>query len=274
MNDLELDVGFSPERVVVAVRGELDVLTEAVLAGALAATVDDGHRDIVVDMGGVTFLGAAGLGVLARVSRRLSEIGGTITVRSASGRIRRVFDIAGMSDLVVEAASVPSTPQGMDVHDGIRPVGGVGPEPDLAASGPSALSRSSTDVVDAALRLVTALAASTVQNADGVSVTLERHGRLMTVAASDDAVKAMDGHQYDMGEGPCLSAKADGRWYHIESLAEETRWPKFVPLALEQGIHSILSSPLMTKERPQGALNIYSSKDRAFSARRHGVPPV
>ncbi|HUP76043.1 MAG TPA: GAF and ANTAR domain-containing protein [Acidimicrobiales bacterium] len=133
-----------------------------------------------------------------------------------------------------------------------------------AAAASTGRSRSSTDVVDAALRLVTTLADATVDNADGVSVTLERHGHLMTVAASNDAVLAMDHHQYDTGEGPCLDAKSEGRWFYIESLADETRWPKFVPLALEQGIHSILSSPLMTRERPQGALNIYSSKERAF----------
>jgi anti-anti-sigma factor len=267
VNGLELDVEFLAERVVVEVTGELDILTAAVFAGVLNALVDDEHRDLVVDMSGVTFIGAAGLGVFARVVSRLSEIGGAITVRSAPERVRRVFDIAGMSDLVAGASSEPSMPQRADAHDDARPVDGDGPESVLAASGSGALSRSSTDVVDAALRLVTALTASTVENADGVSVTLERHGRLMTAAASDDAVKVMDGHQYDTGEGPCLSAKADGRWYYIESLAEEARWPKFVPLALEQGIHSILSSPLMTKERPQGALNIYSSKERAFSSR-------
>jgi GAF domain-containing protein len=136
-----------------------------------------------------------------------------------------------------------------------------------AAAAVTGRSRSSIDVVDAALRLVTALADATVDNADGVSVTLERHGHLMTVAASNDAVLAMDQHQYATGEGPCLDAKAEGRWFYIESLDDETRWPKFVPLALEQGIHSILSSPLMTRERPQGALNIYSSKERAFGTR-------
>ncbi|HSP27419.1 MAG TPA: GAF domain-containing protein, partial [Ilumatobacteraceae bacterium] len=124
--------------------------------------------------------------------------------------------------------------------------------------------RSSTDVVDAALRLVTSLADATVTNADGVSVTLERHGQLMTVAASNDQVLQMDSHQYDTGQGPCLAAKADGRWFYIESLEEESRWPDFVPLALGQGIHSILSSPLMANDRPQGALNIYSSKANAF----------
>ncbi len=132
------------------------------------------------------------------------------------------------------------------------------------AASPRPLVRSSTDVVDAALRLVTALADATVDNADGVSVTLERHGRLMTVAASNDKVLTMDRHQYETGEGPCLDAKANGRWYYIESLDDESRWPTFVPLALSQGIHSILSSPLMTSERPQGALNIYSSEQHAF----------
>lgn len=265
VNDLELDVEYLAERVDVAVRGELDILTAAVFAGVLNAVIDHGYRNLVVDTGGVTFMGAAGLGIIARAWVRLSEIGGTITLRSASERIRLLLEITDMNDVVVFAAPEPSTPQGTDVHAAALP--NDTNEPELAASGPSALSRSSSDVVDAALRLVTALAASTVENADGVSVTLERHGRLMTVAASDDAVKAMDSHQYDTGEGPCLSAKAEGRWYYIESLAEETRWPNFVPLALEQGIHSILSSPLMTKERPQGALNIYSSKERAFNTR-------
>ena len=105
-------------------------------------------------------------------------------------------------------------------------------------------------MIDAALRLVTALADATVENADGVSVTLERHGQLMTVAASNDKVLTMDRHQYETGEGPCLAAKAEGRWYYIELLDHETTRQTFVPLALGQGIHSILSSPLMTNDRP------------------------
>lgn len=129
-------------------------------------------------------------------------------------------------------------------------------------------SRSTTGTVDAALRLVTALANTTVDNADGVSVTLERHGRLLTVAASDDAIKEMDRHQYETGEGPCLAAKAEGRWFYVESLAEETRWPAFSPRALQQGIHSILSSPLLAEQQPKGALNIYSSAKHAFGTRQ------
>lgn len=138
-----------------------------------------------------------------------------------------------------------------------------------AADLPADLARTASmpashDVIDAALRLVTALASATVEGADGVSVSLERHGQLTTVAASDDTVVLMDDHQYQTGQGPCLAAAAEGHWFHIESLAEEDRWPAFVPRAMEEGIASILSTPLKTGDRPLGALNIYSNTERAF----------
>src|SRR5688500_3917649 len=59
------------------------------------------------------------------------------------------------------------------------------------------------DVIDAALRLVVALARVTVGGADGVSVCLRRQGALTTVAASDETVNGMDSDQYATGEGPC-----------------------------------------------------------------------
>ena len=123
-------------------------------------------------------------------------------------------------------------------------------------------------VIDGALRLVTALVSETVEGADGVSVSLERHGGLITVAASNDTVRRMDDHQYGTGEGPCLAAAAEGHWFHIESLAEESRWPTFVPRAIGEGIASILSTPLMSTDRPLGALNIYSNTERAFGPRQ------
>jgi GAF domain-containing protein len=74
----------------------------------------------------------------------------------------------------------------------------------------------------------------------------------------------MDHHQYESGEGPCVAAAADGEPFHSESLADEERWPTFVPEAIQQGIKSILSTPLIPGDRPIGALNIYSDAERAF----------
>jgi GAF domain-containing protein len=122
------------------------------------------------------------------------------------------------------------------------------------------------DVLDAALRLVVALARVTVTGADGVSVCLSRHGTLSTVAASDATVNGMDSDQYATGEGPCVAAATEGHWFHVESLDDELRWPAFIPRARDRGINSILSTPLVTQTRPVGALNIYSLRPRAFAA--------
>lgn len=119
-------------------------------------------------------------------------------------------------------------------------------------------------LLDASLRLVTSLASVTVRGVDGVSITLERRGRLTTVAATDDTVRRMDDHQYATGEGPCLAAAASGRWFHSESLAGEVRWPAFVPRAIEEGIASVLSTPLLVSTLPVGALNMYSRTGWAF----------
>ena len=65
MNRLELDVEYLAEHVVVAVRGELDMLTAAAFGGVLNAVIDDGYRNVVVDTRGLTFMGVAGLGIFA-----------------------------------------------------------------------------------------------------------------------------------------------------------------------------------------------------------------
>lgn len=140
--------------------------------------------------------------------------------------------------------------------------------PDLVRVGSMSTSHG---VVAAALQLVTTVAAEAVDGADGVSVSLQRQGRLITVAASNEIVTRMDRHQYDTGEGPCVAASHGGRPFHIESLAEEPRWPQFVPRAAKEGIGSILSTPLVAATGSVGAVNMYSTRERAFGPRQLGL---
>ena len=263
----ELAIRFSPGAVVVGVRGELDPLTAPGLRALINALADAGHTDVVLDLVTLEFMDAAGLGVIAAASARFRLDGGALTIRSPSSMVRRILDLTGMLDLVESGARASRSLFG----PGHRPVDAsaavTSAPPAVVAVPPSvgvAVLPATIDVIDAALRLVTALAHVVVGGAGGVSVTLRRHGRLCTVAASNEQIAEMDRDQYATGEGPCLSAAAEGHSFHVESLAEETRWPRFVPRAIEDGIASILSTPLMVADRPVGALNIYSNVERAF----------
>ncbi len=268
IDDFEIVVSFTDDTCVARVGGEVDLLTAPFLRAGLESLVDERH-DLVLDLARVPFIDASGLGVIADISARLATAGRVLTVRSATGRTLWLLHISKIDEVVrLDAGSPDEALLGPEQLAGDTTFA-VGLESDeLAGDLVRVGAKANTTGLDAALRRVTAIADITVEGADGVSVTLERNGRLATVASSNDTVLRMDHHQYETGEGPCLAAASEGRWFHIESLAGETRWPTFVPLAMHEGIASILSSPLVKGERAIGALNIYSNTERVFGVRQ------
>lgn len=237
-----------PTRVVVSVRGELDIATAGAFRELLAEAIAGGGRQLVIDMSQLDFLDAAGLGVIVGTASRLRPLGGHLDVHSPSASTYRTFEITKFTHVIhiERPAALPALAGNVGVLAAIQ------------------LTRS---VLDAALALVVSMAQAVVAGADGVSLTLARSGRLSTVAASNDVVLEMDHDQYDTGEGPCLSAATEGQPFHLESLGHEGRWPAFVPRARARGIETILSTPLLSASGPIGALNIYSRTSGAFADR-------
>jgi hypothetical protein len=84
----------------------------------------------------------------------------------------------------------------------------------------------------------------------------------------------MDADQYATGEGPCVDASLKGHWFHVESLDSELRWPAFTPRARQLGINAILSTPLLARDQPVGALNIYSRTRAAFTTKDQELAAV
>jgi GAF domain-containing protein len=78
------------------------------------------------------------------------------------------------------------------------------------------------------------------------------------VASSDARANAVDEIQYGAGEGPCLEALRAGEVVRVDNLATERRWGGYRELALQAGVRSSLSFPLIVRGRPLGALNVYS----------------
>ena len=231
---------------VVSLVGEVDISTVAHLRALVDEAISVGAPQVVVHLAEVRFLDAGGLAVFAAAAERLRTSGGGFAVRGATPAIYRLFDVTGLT----ESLHVDPPAAGSALLRGL--------------AGVAAIPRS-RDVLDAALKLVVTMAQAVVQGADGVSITLPRNGRFGTVAASNDVVLEMDHDQYDTGEGPCLDAAIQGERFHIDALSDERRWPAFVPRARARGIESILSTPLVSADRPLGALNVYSRTVGAFA---------
>jgi len=247
------------------------------LSAIVDTAIERGHVRVVLELAEMTFIDSAGLSAVSAIADRIASSGGELTVRPAPPQVAGVLRVSELAEVVrfEDVAPIVVGYLGPE-QSGEEPGGPV--KVDSAAVAPRLRQvlaiPADHDVVDGALRLVVSLTRATVEGADGVSVSLQRHGRLNTVAASDKTISAMDADQYATGEGPCVDASVQGHWFHVESLEQETRWPAFTPRALQLGIRSILSNPILVEERPIGALNIYSRTRAAFTTKEQELASI
>jgi GAF domain-containing protein len=111
--------------------------------------------------------------------------------------------------------------------------------------------------VDTFLGELARLAADVVVPPASCGVTVRRDGRPLTAASSDARAERVDQVQYGFGEGPCLHTLSSGEVVDVSDLERDDRWPRYRARALEEGVRSSLSLPLVVDGEPVGALNLY-----------------
>lgn len=97
------------------------------------------------------------------------------------------------------------------------------------------------------------------------SITLIQRKKPVTVARSQDSAVRLDETQYTAGDGPCLTAIRELSVVHVPDLSIEGRWPAFRAAALEAGVGSSLSVPLILEGEAEAGLNLYSTRSHGFS---------
>ena len=107
------------------------------------------------------------------------------------------------------------------------------------------------------------IATETVPGCDVASVTILKLGKPGTVACTDKAAKVLDELQYELGDGPCLSAIRHRGLEHV-SVSSDDRWPAFAGAAREHGVLAAMSIPLGNHETVIGALNLYSQSASGY----------
>jgi GAF domain-containing protein len=122
--------------------------------------------------------------------------------------------------------------------------------------------------VASALSLVTSLATETVPGTIGAGVTLvDERGGKTTAAATDALVERADSAQYELGEGPCLTAWAERTVVRVDDVATETRWPRWVETVRAWGLGAALSAPLVAGDTVLGAIKVYAGLPGAYGER-------
>jgi GAF domain-containing protein len=116
---------------------------------------------------------------------------------------------------------------------------------------------------DTLLRVSEMACALTPARYAGITMMVE--GKPKTGVFTDPEAPEIDEAQYRTGEGPCVHALRDQKFYRIDDTATDARWPDFARAALAHGIHATLSVPLTARGEALGALNLYAESPQAFS---------
>jgi len=83
----------------IRVRGELDCANVGVLTSAMTTLLDLGPGDTTVDLRGLSFADATGLGALVDFAKQVRVSGARLSVVGATPELRRVFDLVGLREL-------------------------------------------------------------------------------------------------------------------------------------------------------------------------------
>ncbi|MDT5201026.1 MAG: hypothetical protein QOH34_2548 [Mycobacterium sp.] len=86
-------------------------------------------------------------------------------------------------------------------------------------------------------------------------------GQLRVMAATSKQTRELELFQLQADQGPCVECYATGRPVSVADLrAATSRWPRFVPAALEAGIASVHAVPMRAAGLVLGSLGLFGSR--------------
>lgn len=117
------------------------------------------------------------------------------------------------------------------------------------------------------VHLLAKAAATSIPGSTGAGASLmDRQGRRTSSGSTDELVAAVDNLQYELNQGPCLSAWATGTTIRSADLQNDERWPLLAARIGAVGVHSVVSTPLVSGGHSLGALKVYASGTDVFTA--------
>ncbi len=85
--------------VVLKLDGRLDASTTTRVKGKIDAVVEGKGCNLVIDMGGISFIDSSGLGILIASLRAINKAGGDIKISSLQDQVRSVLELTRLHHL-------------------------------------------------------------------------------------------------------------------------------------------------------------------------------
>ena len=100
MLNFELESRVEGDRAIVTVRGDFDLQVAQRVVEVLAKVEAGEPALVIIDLSRVSFLDAAGMGVIAAAQARATEAGRNLVVVRPPYSVRRAFEVSGFGDVI------------------------------------------------------------------------------------------------------------------------------------------------------------------------------
>ena len=114
IGSLQISISDGGQHLVVAASGEVDSQSAPELRDTIVAAYLADGRDVVLDLGGVTFIDSSGLSALVAAHRRLAADHAHLAARAARPGVARVLKVTGLDELLAMAPLAPTSQQPME----------------------------------------------------------------------------------------------------------------------------------------------------------------
>lgn len=88
-----------PSLAVVALAGELDIVSAGELQETLESVIEEGSDTIRLDLSGLTFIDSTGLSSFIAAHKAAEERGSSLEFAGVSAQTRRLMDVTKLSEL-------------------------------------------------------------------------------------------------------------------------------------------------------------------------------
>ena len=114
---------LSDDQYVISLAGEVDLYTAPEFKQQLLEVIDQGGRDVVVDLSDTTFIDSTTLGVLVGGVKRLRTNEGQLSLVCSDRNITKIFEITGLDRVFTIHPTREAAVGGGIGHDGVHHLG-------------------------------------------------------------------------------------------------------------------------------------------------------
>ncbi len=97
---IDVNISVLENASVVEVAGRIDSMTANQFGAGIAAPLEDGSYNVVLDLSGVDYMSSAGLREIVTALKRAKKSGGDIRISQPSERVLEVLEMAGLDTIV------------------------------------------------------------------------------------------------------------------------------------------------------------------------------